>query len=176
MSSRRTTSIATDSFSPIRRNKISCVPASASKNHFSFSRTNGTGNGQFSAPMYSTHVPSNCRTNRCISLNFAANCLRAALSPCGSREKTRSYLINGFVAGQPQNGCNGMRRKVMIWLNFHAFILQVPSFPQCPRIYANRIVIIPLPQLLYLPQGPAMDPAQFRLRYCFSFLDLRRRS
>jgi len=23
----------------------------------------------------------------------------------------------------------------MIWLNFHAFILQVPSFPRCPSIY-----------------------------------------
>jgi len=40
----------------------------------------------------------------------------------------------------------------------------------------NRIAIVPLPQLLYLSQGPAMDPAKFRQRYCFPFLDLSRRS
>src|SRR6266404_5954930 len=36
---------------------------------------------------------------------------------------TRTYLINGFVAGKPQTGCNGIGRKVMIWLGFNGFIL-----------------------------------------------------
>ncbi len=36
---------------------------------------------------------------------------------------TRTYLINGFVAGKPQTGYNGIGRKVMIWLGFNGFIL-----------------------------------------------------
>jgi len=45
-----------------------------------------------------------------------------------------------------------------------------------PASMGDRIAIVPLPRLLYLPQGPAMDPAKFHLRYCFSFQDLRRQS
>jgi hypothetical protein len=40
--------------------------------------------------------------------------------PWGS---SRSYLINGFVAEKPQTGCNGIVRKVVIWLIFNGFIL-----------------------------------------------------
>ena len=36
-------------------------------------------------------------------------------------QTTRTYLINGSVAGKPQSLCNGNRRKVMIWLSFNSF-------------------------------------------------------
>jgi hypothetical protein len=39
------------------------------------------------------------------------------------KQETRSYLINGFVAGKLQNRRNGNSRKVMIWLSFNAFIV-----------------------------------------------------
>src|SRR4029077_740209 len=69
--SARQTSIAVVSFSPTVRNRISSVPESESKYHaavFVFVlETSGIGKGQFSAPMYSTVLPSGSRTRRCIS-------------------------------------------------------------------------------------------------------------
>ncbi len=38
-------------------------------------------------------------------------------------QTARSYLINGFVAGKPQNRYNENGRKVMIWLSFKSSAL-----------------------------------------------------
>src|SRR5882762_1972386 len=46
------TSIAVASFSPMVRNRISCLPWSESKRQTPFVETNGIGKGQFSAPIY----------------------------------------------------------------------------------------------------------------------------
>src|SRR3981081_2132593 len=74
----------------MRRKRTSWLPASASKNHLSFLETSGTGNGQFSAPIYSCVVPSGSSTSRCICRYFSRNCLRSWLSVRPSPEETRS--------------------------------------------------------------------------------------
>src|SRR6266849_2562167 len=49
--------------------------------------------------------------------------------------ETRTYLINGFVAGKPQNLHNENRRNVKIWLSSYSFTSEVVSFPQRASIY-----------------------------------------
>src|SRR6266545_3881332 len=82
--------MAASSFSPIRRNMTSFVPASESKRQVLFFPVIGIGNGQFSAPMYRVTDPSASRFKRCISWYFWTNSSRSTLSWPGSREVVSS--------------------------------------------------------------------------------------
>ena len=113
--------IAVVSFSPTVRNRISSLPASESKNQRPSFETSGMGKGQFSAPIYSTVLPSGSRTRRCISRYFSAKPLafefvldfvaRRSHMFAGSEDPFQSFLVIILGGLKQSAGCFPRRRK-----------------------------------------------------------------
>src|SRR5208283_2952526 len=83
--------MADASFQPIRRYKISFLPASVSKYHTFPVFTNGIGYGQFLSPKYRVTVPSGSFTKRFISSYLCTKCARDLVSSSASPEFTISF-------------------------------------------------------------------------------------
>ena len=112
-------SMAPSSSWPMRRLRISDLPASVSKNHCPCPCTSGMGNGQPSAPMSSVRLESELVANRVFSASRCTNRLNSTvawttsgetnLCPSGPKMAC-SALVSWCVAAASQGADGGVRR------------------------------------------------------------------
>src|SRR6266850_3302296 len=101
----RHASMAASSFLPMRRNRISSLPAIVSKYHKPLFFTKGIGNGQFSAPMTRVTVLFGSVTNRCISWYLTTKLARVSESSTGSPEEMTSFPAGPRMLKQDSWSC-----------------------------------------------------------------------
>src|SRR6267142_1893870 len=101
----RHASTAASSFLPMRRNRISSLPATVSKYHEPLFFTKGIGNGQFSAPTTRVMAPFGSVTNRCISWYLTTKLARVSESSTGSPEEMTSFPAGPRMLKQDSWSC-----------------------------------------------------------------------
>ncbi len=123
--------MAASSFSPMRRNRISSLPASVSKYQEPRLFTKGIGNGQFSAPTTRVTAPSGSVTNRCISWYLTTKAARASASSVGSPDERISFAAapRMFKGDWSSLACMAVKRALLA--------SSAEAKVRCPGCWAN---------------------------------------